>query len=165
MSAAGEEEPDQFAVDVLTFHAALEIEMDHLLDLLLPRAEKLGRRLGFQNKISVINAAWKGTPESGDLLATALLRFNDLRNSVAHADAPQAVATSFSNLVNAVAALNPDNRVPSTPFDAAVDICSFMGDDPGGRSAMAFMETFDRVVNSDLPAALLRRADDTVDGQ
>ncbi|MGO6845933.1 hypothetical protein ACCT20_03435 [Rhizobium ruizarguesonis] len=68
VTSAGDKEPDKFVVDVLTYHAALEIEMDELLARLLPRAECLrAGGLGFRQKISIINAAWPGLPEAGDL--------------------------------------------------------------------------------------------------
>jgi hypothetical protein len=152
VSEAGDKQPSQFSVDVLTYHAALEIEMDHLLSLSLPRGDKLRPgRLGFQHKIAVISAAWQGDWESGDRLTEALLRFNDLRNSVAHNDPPRAIERHFRNLVAATAKIHAGELGEASPRDLAIMISAFMGDDPGGRQALEAMAALDEFVNVKLP--------------
>lgn len=155
LTSAGEREPEPFAVDVLTYHAALEIEMDHLIARLLPRPERLdGSGLGFKHKVAVINAAWQGRPEDGDLLADALANYNDLRNAVAHADQKRGVERIFSRLTTACARINPDQAADPTPYDVAVSICAFMGEDPGGRRLLRTLADFDDTINRRIPNAL-----------
>ncbi|TBD80710.1 hypothetical protein [Rhizobium ruizarguesonis] len=155
VTSAGDKEPDQFVVDVLTYHAALEIEMDQLLARLLPRAECLrAGGLGFRQKISIINAAWPGLPEAGALLADVLSRFNDLRNAVAHADQRRGVETTFGGLVAACARINPDQGADPSPYDIAVSVCAFMGDDAGAQRVLRMLDNLDDVINRRLPRSL-----------
>ncbi|TAU83262.1 hypothetical protein [Rhizobium leguminosarum] len=161
LTSAGEREVDPFVVEVLTYHAALELEMDHLIARMLPRPDRLQvGGLGFKHKISLINAAWRGRPEDGDLLADALTRYNDLRNAVAHADQHRGVERIFSALSAAGTLINPDQAVNPTPYDVAVSICAFMGEDPGGRRLLRTLGELDDVINSRLPKAFKTSADD-----
>ncbi|MDQ0136130.1 hypothetical protein J2T08_004051 [Neorhizobium galegae] len=135
--------------------------MDEMLARSLPRAEKLrSGGLGFQQKISVLNAAWQGDPESGDNLAKALVRFNDLRNSVAHGDSKKEVAASHKNLIKAVAQIDPNQREAPSPYELAISICGFMGDDPGGAAALRQMRQIDDLVNELLPELFRRPVKD-----
>ncbi|WP_165422637.1 hypothetical protein [Rhizobium ruizarguesonis] len=155
VTSAGAKEPEQFVVDVLTYHAALELEMDHLLARLLPRADRLrSGGIGFKQKVSIINAAWPGIPEAGDMLADVLSRFNDLRNAVAHTDQRHGVETVFANLVVACGKINPEQSANSSPYDIAVGICAFMGDDPGAQQVLRMLDEFDDVVNRRLPRSV-----------
>jgi hypothetical protein len=132
IAGAGQEDPDAFATEVLTYHAALEIEMDELLKRLLPRAEKITDQfggIGFKNKVSVIDAAWIGDPKAGDLLCNALRCFNDLRNAVAHKDQTKGREKNYQRLIAAYRAIEPSEYDRPTPFFIAVQICIFMGDD------------------------------------
>ena len=88
---------DQRASLILTYHAALECETDRLLAKLLPRANKL-RGLGFGQKISVLDAAWPGQPALAEVLFSALVQFNDLRNAVAHGDSKREVDRIISKI-------------------------------------------------------------------
>ncbi|MBP2566975.1 hypothetical protein ACTJJ8_10995 [Agrobacterium radiobacter] len=155
VTALGEKQPDQFTADVLTYHAALELEMDNLLSLQLPRADKLGDgKLGYTHKIAVLNASWRGNPEDGDKLANALVRFNNLRNSVAHSDRPKEIRGHLTKLRAATDALDGDGDGSATPYRLAVRICAFMGDDPSAKAALKFISQVDDLVNFKLPAAL-----------
>ncbi len=163
VTSAGDKEPDQFVVDVLTYHAALEIEMDQLLARLLPRAECLrAGGIGFKQKISIINAAWPGLPEAGNRLADVLSRFNDLRNAVAHADQRRGLETIFGGLLAACALINPDQGADPSPYDIAVSVCAFIGDDPGAQTVLRMLDEFDDVINQRLPRGMgtLRDEDD-----
>ena len=63
--AQAEATVDQRAAVILTFHAALEREIDVVLAALLPRPDKLKKGFGFANKIDVLAAAGKGAPDDG----------------------------------------------------------------------------------------------------
>lgn len=134
LALKGPEETSRFAVEVLRCHAALEIEMDEFLNNALHNAAKLkAGGLGFGHKIALVNACWKGEPQSGDKLANALVKFNDLRNGVAHGDHPNKIEKSFAKLKLACAAFDDTLSDMSTAEAMAVSICSFMGDDQSGK--------------------------------
>jgi len=156
----GKKQPDQLTVDVLTYHAALELEMDEFLARSLPHAEKLADgRLGYTHKIAVVRASWRGTDDSGDKLAHALVRFNHLRNAIAHNDTPKQIKAHLEKLHDATIALDGDENGDATPYALAIRICSFMGDDPGAGNAIKLMDQFDDIVNRQLPKALARKDD------
>jgi hypothetical protein len=94
---------------------------------------------------------WPGVSEAGDMLADVLLRFNDLRNSVAHGDQRQGLDGAFRNLMAASAKINPDQGYDPSPYDIAVGICAFMGDDPGAQKVLRMLDEFDDVINRRLP--------------
>ncbi len=155
VTASGEKQPNQFTADVLTYHAALELEMDNLLSLQLPRAEKLvDGKLGYTHKIAVLSASWRGDPEDGDKLAKALVRFNDLRNSVAHNDLQKQIKVHLMKLKAATDALDGDVDGTVTPYQLAVRICAFMGDDPKAADALKSLSQLNGLVNFELPSAL-----------
>lgn len=97
---------DHRAGIILTCHAALEREIDVVLAQLLPRSEKL-RGLGFGQKLSVLEAAWKGSADAGDKLGRALFHFNELRNAVAHGDRVKEVDEKLKLLTDAFDAILP----------------------------------------------------------
>lgn len=72
---------DQRTLDIIAYHLHLERELDRALAKIFPRPERL--KLGFVQKVSVLEAtssvAWI------DGVGRALVAFNNLRNSVAHA--------------------------------------------------------------------------------
>lgn len=151
---------DQRSAVILTFHAALEREIDVVLAGLLPRPDKLKKGFGFANKIDVLAAAWKGHPDDGDKLHLVLRRFNDLRNSVAHGDSIEEVDRWLAKLLDAYRAIIPDADVPIEIGEMAQGICSFMADGPTPKELMATIAALDKLVNVTMPAALGFRADD-----
>lgn len=76
------ERRDPRAVEILSYHAAIEQQMDAELELLLLNGGHLATKLGFGQKIDVLLAA-TDNPFMPDL-ALALVAFNNLRNCVAH---------------------------------------------------------------------------------
>ncbi|MGV1762785.1 hypothetical protein [Rhizobium rhizogenes] len=130
VTEAGRKKPDPFVTDVLTYHAALEYEMDEFLSLSLPNSGRLqSDRFGFQHKISLIGASWRGTADSCDKLTKALIRFNDLRNSVAHNDSEAVVQKHLLRLREATRTFVPTLPAAADVPSIAVYICAFMDDD------------------------------------
>ena len=154
VTAAGETKPDQFVIDVLIFHAALEVEIDELLKKQLRFPEKLksrGIKLTFGQKVAVLAASWKGTQQDLELLCNALLAFNDLRNAVAHVDQDAGRNKSFTKLVAAYQKIHPKPKMKPTVFEIALNICAFMGDDPGFVKTIDAMDALDDMVNRAMP--------------
>ncbi|WP_162182335.1 hypothetical protein [Neorhizobium galegae] len=144
-----------FAVEVLTYHAALELEVDAVLKKLLPFAEKIteGRgRLGFQHKVSVLGAAWLGKPASADKLTVALIRFNDLRNAVAHNDGKQ-VRACMEGLRKACRSIDKDLPADASILALSQAICAYMGDENLAKM-LKLLEILDEIVNVRMPKAL-----------
>lgn len=144
---------DQRTAVIVTFHAALEREIDVVLAALLPRPEKLKKSFGFANKIDVLAAAWKGDPDAGDRLHLALRRFNDLRNSVAHGDAIDEVDKFLTKLIDAYRGIDPEVDVHVEIAEVAQGICSFMADGPTPREFLKIAKALDHLVNVAMPAA------------
>lgn len=120
---------DDRAGSILTYHAALEREMDIVLARLLPRADRL-RGLGFGQKVSVLDAAWRGPGDAGDMLCHALFRFNELRNSIAHGDHAKKVDGKLALLVRAFDAIFPDNAAVGDIELIAAGLVGFLADAP-----------------------------------
>lgn len=150
---------DQRSAVILTFHAALEREIDVVLASLLTRPDKLKKGFGFANKIDVLAAAWKGDPGAGDKLHLVLRRFNDLRNSVAHGDAIEEVEQWLTKLLDAYRAIYPDVDVHIEIGEMAQGICSFMADGPSPKQLIETIAALDKLVNATMPAALGFRSD------
>lgn len=137
---------DQRAAVILTFHAALEREIDVILAASLPRPEKLKKGFGFANKIDVLAAAWKGDLEAGDKLHLVLRRFNDLRNSVAHGDNITDIERWLTKLLDAYRAIYPDVDLHVEIDEVAQGICCFMSDAPDMKATMEMISEVNRVV-------------------
>jgi len=153
---------DERAAVILTFHAALEREIDVVLAGLLPRADKLRRNFGFGNKIDVLAAAWKADPDDGDKLHLVLRLFNDLRNSVAHGDPIEKVELWLSKLFEAYRSIIPDADVHIEIGEMAQGICSFMADGPTPKELMMTIAALDKLVNVTIPAAAAFKVRDDV---
>ncbi|KQM57142.1 MULTISPECIES: hypothetical protein [unclassified Sphingomonas] len=144
---------DQRSAVILTYHAALEREIDVVLSGLLPRPEKLRKNLGFANKIDVLAAAWRGEPEAGDNLHLVLRRFNDLRNSVAHGDTLEEVEGWLTKLIDAYRAIDAEVDVHVEVGELAQGICAYMADGPLPREVIAVADALDHLVNVTWPRA------------
>lgn len=142
---------------ILTYHAALEREIDVVLTGLLPHPKKLRPGFGFGNKIDVLAAAWKGHPRDGDKLHAVLKQFNDLRNSVAHGDSTAKIEKFLGKLVDAYRAIIPDADEHIEIGEMAQGICSFMADGPTPKQLIATFAALEKLVNVTMPAALAFR--------
>ena len=92
---------DDRAHMILAMHASIERELDLALAAELPNPSAL-KRLGFGQKVGVWAAMQPGTADDIERLAAPLVRFNDLRNSVAHGDSTKKVDGCIASLVEAV---------------------------------------------------------------
>ena len=120
---------NQRAAVVLTYHAALEREMDVVLGRLLPRSDRI-RSFGFGSKVGVLGAAWKGNATAGEKVCEMLFRFNSLRNAVAHADQRDVVEQKLGRLLAAYREMVP-GATEGLEIDAlAAGICGFLADNP-----------------------------------
>ena len=151
---------DQRAAVILTFHAAIEREIDVVLAALLPRPDKLKRGFGFANKIDVLAAAWKGNADAGDRLHLVLRRFNDLRNSVAHGDTIEEVERWLTKLISVYRAIDPDVDPNVEIGEMAQGICSFMADGPSIREIVKVAEALNQFVNVTMPKLAFRASDE-----
>lgn len=142
--AEAERNLDERSALIMTFHAALEREMDYVLAKLLPYAEKV-RRIGFAHKIQVLAAAWIGDADAGELLRTTLVRFNDVRNAVAHGDTEEVEATVI-RLRSAYAYLEPGLPEAPTLTEITMGICCFMGDGPMPHDILIMSEGMEKLM-------------------
>jgi hypothetical protein len=133
------ERVDLEAAKILTVHVALEAEMDAVLSKILPRADRM-RKIGFPNKVRVLEAAWVGDPEAGDRACAVLARFNDLRNSIAHGDR-EAQAGCRKSLVSAYQQINNRARDDIDVLEIAQGVCLFLGDGPTVETLERFKES------------------------
>ena len=120
---------DDRAGTILTYHAALEREMDIVLARLLPRSDRL-KGLGFGHKLSVLHAAWRGSDEAGDKLCHALFRFNELRNAIAHGDRAKEVDEKFTLLAEAFDAILPGVAEIGDAELIAAGLVGYLADEP-----------------------------------
>ena len=133
---------DERAALILTLHAALEQEMEVVLRHLLPRGDRLGSRLGFSQKIDVLAAAWQGDAEMIDKVCRVLVRFNDLRNAVAHGDARE-FKKALDKLMHANLSIGGVPEIDQPLVLVAANICAALG---GAPTMQAVVEEFGKVL-------------------
>ena len=146
-TAAGRRVRDRFraihpqVTEIVTGHAALELEVDRVLRRFLPRPNKLPR-LSIEHQLGVLRAllddAWL------DLVLDAISAYGALRNSVAHGDSPSDIEKIISRLANKMHNIGP----PLTPntnlgtlalgLAVALHVLGIWGD----YAVIAPMETF-----------------------
>ncbi|WP_370194285.1 MULTISPECIES: hypothetical protein [Aurantimonas] len=148
---------DTFAIEVLTFHAAVEYELEVVLRKLLPHPDKLfgkGPKLSFPHKARLLCAMWKKDPADADKLNSVLKALEDLRNEVAH-QGENPLKTYKAKLTKAFRQIEPSAGDDPSILEIAQGISMFIADDAGTLSD--FRETlvaFDILVNGKMPAAL-----------
>lgn len=148
---------DTFAIEVLTFHAAVEYELEVVLRKLLPHPDKLfgkGPKLSFPHKGRLLCAMWQKDPNDADKLNRVLKALEDLRNEVAHqGDIP--LKSHKANLAQAFREIEPNAGDDPSMLEIAQGISMFIADDAG--TLADFYETlgaFDVLVNEKMPAVL-----------
>ena len=96
------------AAEIITAHAALELEVDRVLRRFLTRPNKLPQ-LSLERQLDVLRAllddAWL------DLVLDAISAYGALRNAIAHGDSPSDLAKKIGRLGNKMQHIGP----PLTP--------------------------------------------------
>jgi hypothetical protein len=99
--AAAIEALDDRAATVLAYHAAIERELDLAIARHLPKPERL-RKLSFGHKVSVWASLQNVSEKTVDRTRLPLLKFNDLRNAIAHGDKKREVDATFKKLLESI---------------------------------------------------------------
>lgn len=150
------EQLDTFAIEVLTFHAAVEYELEQVIRRLLPYPDKLfgkGPKLSFPHKARLMCALWQKDPTDADKLNAVLKALEDLRNEVAHqGDIP--LKSHKAKLTQAFREIEPATGDDPSMLEIAQGISIFIADDAGTLAEFKeTMDRFDSLVNEQLPKA------------
>lgn len=124
--------PQTFAVEVLTFHAAVEYELGVVLRDLLPNPDELlsGKpKLNFAMKARLLCALWKGDPADAARLNAVLRAFENLRNEVAHPGGGSLKGVK-ANLTQAFLTIRPNASDDPSMLEIAQGISLFIAGDP-----------------------------------
>lgn len=124
--------PQTFAIEVLTFHAAIEYELEVVLRKLMPHPDMLLRgkpKLGFPHKGKLLCALWKKDPRDAEALNGVLRAFEDLRNEVAH-PSDGSLKSHKARLTQAFRAIKPDTGDDPSMLEIAQGISLFIADNP-----------------------------------
>lgn len=127
------EEFDTFAIEVLTFHAAVEFELDEVLRNMLRHPDKLLKgkpKLSFPHKAKLVAAMWQNDPDDADKLNLVLRAFQDLRDEIAH-PSPGSLKTHKANLVHAFRGIEPEAGDDPSMLEIAQGISMFLANDAG----------------------------------
>jgi hypothetical protein len=148
---------DTFAIEVLTFHAAVEHELEVVLRKLLPHPDKLfgkGPKLSFPHKARLLCAMWQKDPADADKLNGVLKALQLLRNEVAHqGDIP--LKSHKAHLTQAFREIEPSASDDPSMLEIAQGISMFIADDAGTLADFSqTLAALDVLVNEKMPAAL-----------
>lgn len=152
--AAGEK-PEAFAIEVITFHAAIEHEVEEALRKVMPRPDALftgSPRLGFAHKAKLLSALWQRDPKDADRLNAVLRAFQDLRDAVAHSD-KVAIKSINARLFEAYREIANDGRDEYSIMEIAQGVCLFMSDGGTVDDLVAKLEGLGDLVNNHWPIA------------
>lgn len=142
-------------VEIIAYHAAIEAELNVMLQQTLPRGDQLtggNPRFTFGHKVAVLKAAWKGRAEDADKLCDILYRFNELRNAVAHPDKRKTRA-EIRNVTDAYNVLVPGLKHRPEIAEIAQGLVAYMGDGILPHDLKAIAGEFDKLVNVVMPKA------------
>lgn len=148
---------DTFAIEVLTFHAAVEHELGVVLRKLLPHPDMILKgppKLSFPHKGRLLCALWQRDLADAVKLNKVLKALEDLRNEVAHqGDTP--LKSHKANLTQAFREIEPNAGDDPSMLEIAQGISMFIADDAGTlEDFKATLDVFDVLVNERMPAAL-----------
>lgn len=155
------EKPETFAIEVITFHAAIEHEIEIALTKILPRPDALFSgtpKLGFAHKAKILNALWQRDGRDADKLAKVLHAFQNLRDAVAHTDR-KAIKACNANLTVAYREIAQNDSDDYPILEVAQGICLFLADGTTVDELKATLAALGKLVNEDLPGALGARPD------
>jgi len=149
---------DTFAIEVLTFHAAVEHELGVVLRKLLPHPDMIltGQpKLSFPHKSRLLCALWRRDPADAEKLNTVLKALEDLRNEVAHPGDNNRLKSCKATLTQAFRKIEPSAGDDPSMLMIAQGISMFIADDAGTLADFkATLDAFDVVVNEQMPAVL-----------
>lgn len=161
------EKPDTFAIEVVTYHAAIESEIDLVIATLVRRPEGLfttSPKLTFGHKVNLLRAVWRGDLAQADILHDVLHRFQMVRNAVAHPDS-RAIKSCMAGLAQAYRKIDPNIGDEVSILEAAQGICLFMQDGSNVSELRAVFDGLDQLANVAMPKALgIGGGDDRADG-
>jgi hypothetical protein len=156
------EKPDTFAIEVVTYHAAVENELERVINTLVERPDELfttSPKLTFGHKANLLRAVWQGDPAQADILHEVLYRFQMVRNAVAHPDS-KAIKGCMAGLAQAYRRIDQSIGDEVSILEAAQGICLFMEDGSNVTQLKAIFDGLDHLVNKAMPQALgVRDAD------
>jgi hypothetical protein len=147
--------PDAFAIEVVTYHAAVESELELIIGALVKRPEELFQaspKLTFGHKANILRAVWKGDPKQADIITDVLHRFQMLRNAVAHTDNKE-IKSCLAGLTQAYRKIDDTTGDEVSVLEAAQGICLFMQDGSNVSQLKAAFEGLDQLVNVAMPKA------------
>jgi hypothetical protein len=150
------QKPETFAIEVITFHAAIEHEIEIALRKIIPRPDALFTgtpKLGFAHKAKLLNALWQREGEDADTLAKVLHAFQNLRDAVAHSDRKE-IKGCNTNLTVAYRAIAKNDSDDYPILEVAQGICLFMADGTTVDELKATFAALGKLVNEDMPRAL-----------
>lgn len=149
-------EPDTFAVEVVTYHAVIESEIEAVISELVPRPEGLfttSPRMSFGHKIHLLKALWAGAPDQADKLCAVLRRFQEVRNAVAHPD-PKQIKGCVAGLTHAYREIDPTIGDEADILEVAQGICLFLQDGSNVTELKALFDGLGQLVNSGIPKVI-----------
>jgi hypothetical protein len=97
---------DPRATEVLAYHAAIEREVELAIERRIPRPLRL-KGLSYGHKVSVWAALQNVSDQWVERVARPMLRFNDLRNAIAHGNNKREVDAALKNLFDSIPNLEP----------------------------------------------------------
>ena len=150
------EKPHAFAIEVVTYHAAVESELELIIGSLVNRPQELFQaspRLTFGHKANILKAVWKGDPKQADIITEVLLKLQNLRNAVAHTDHTE-IKGCLAGLTKAYRKIDATIGDEVSVLEVAQGICLFMQDGFNVSELKAVFEGLDNLVNVVMPAAL-----------
>ena len=147
-------------VEIIAYHAAIEAELNIMLEKSLPRGDQVtgsNPRFTFGHTVAILKAAWQGKPDDADKLCDILFRFNELRNAVAHPDRRKTRA-EIKNVTEAYMALVPGLKQRPQIAEIAQGVVAYMGDGILPHDLVGIMEGLDHLVNVAMPKAFGAKA-------
>jgi hypothetical protein len=162
------EKPDSFAIEVVTYHAAVESELELIISTLVKRPEDLfttSPKLTFGHKANLLRAVWQGDPAHADIIHEVLHRFQMVRNAVAHPD-NKAIKSCVAGLMQAYRKIDGTIGDEVSILEIAQGICLFMQDGSTVPELKSVFKGLDHLVNVAMPKAFgVKGHGDQVEGR
>jgi hypothetical protein len=156
------QKPSAFAIEVVTYHAAVESELELIIASLLNRPHELFQsspRLSFGHKANLLKAVWNGDPKQADIITEVLHRFQMLRNAIAHTDNNQ-IKPCVAGLTQAYREIDDTIGDEVSILEVAQGICLFMQDGSNVSDLKTIFQGLDKLANVSIPEALAANTED-----